>query len=79
MKTQRETTLEIETLGKKSGSIDVSLSNKIQEIEERISDEEDSIKNIDTTIKENAKCKMILIQKLPGNSRLKEKTKPTNN
>jgi hypothetical protein len=28
-KTQRETTLEIETLGKKSGTIDVSISNRI--------------------------------------------------
>jgi hypothetical protein len=79
MKTQRETTLEIETLGKKSGSIDVSLSNKIQEIEERISDEGDSIKNIDTAIKENVKCKKILSQKLPGNPGHNEKAKPTNN
>jgi hypothetical protein len=34
-KTQRETTLEIETLGKKSGIIDASISNRIQEMEER--------------------------------------------
>jgi cell fate (sporulation/competence/biofilm development) regulator YmcA (YheA/YmcA/DUF963 family) len=53
-KTQTEATLEIETLGKKSGTIDVS-SNRIQEMEERISGAEDSIKNIGTTIKENAK------------------------
>jgi septal ring factor EnvC (AmiA/AmiB activator) len=33
-KTQSETTLEIETLGKKSGNIDVSI--RIQEMEERI-------------------------------------------
>jgi hypothetical protein len=33
-KTQRETTLEIETLGKKSGAIDVSISNRIKEMEE---------------------------------------------
>jgi hypothetical protein len=32
-KTQRETTLEIETLGKKSGTIDMSISNTIQEME----------------------------------------------
>ena len=38
-KTQRETTLEIETLGKKSGTIDVSISNRIQDMEERISGE----------------------------------------
>ena len=35
-KSQRETTLEIEILGKKSGVIDVSIINRIQEIEERI-------------------------------------------
>ena len=57
-KTQRETTLEIETLGKKSGTIDTSISNRIQEMEERISGGEDSVENMDTTIKENAKCKM---------------------
>jgi predicted nucleic acid-binding Zn-ribbon protein len=54
-KTQRETTLKIETLGKKSGTIDASISNRIQEMEERISGAEDSIENINTTIKENAK------------------------
>jgi hypothetical protein len=32
--TQRETTLDIETLRKKSGIIDVSISNRIKEIEE---------------------------------------------
>jgi cell division protein FtsL len=59
-KTQSEATLEIETLGKKSGTIDVSSSNRIQEMEERISGAEDSIENISTAIKENAKCKKIL-------------------
>jgi predicted nucleic acid-binding Zn-ribbon protein len=54
-KTQREATLEIETLGKKSGTIDGSISNRIQEMEERISGTEDFIENISTTIKENAK------------------------
>jgi hypothetical protein len=61
-KTQSETTLEIETLGKKSGTIDVSINNRIQEMEERISDAEDSIENMDTAIKENAKCNKILTQ-----------------
>jgi prefoldin subunit 5 len=50
-KTQRETTLEIETLEKKSGTIDVSIRNRIQEMEERISGAEDSIENMGTTIK----------------------------
>jgi hypothetical protein len=63
-KTQSETTLEIETLGKKSGTIDVSISNRIQEMEQRISGAEDSIDNMGTTIKENAKCKKILTQNI---------------
>ena len=64
MKTQRETTLEIETLGKKSGSIDTSISNRTQEMEERISSAEESIGNMGTTIKENAKCKKVLTQNI---------------
>ena len=63
-KSQRETTLEIEILGKKSGAIDASITNRIQEIEERISGAEDTIENIDTTVKENAKCKKFLIQNI---------------
>jgi chromosome segregation ATPase len=62
-KTQSEATLEIETLGKKSGIIDASISNRIQEMEERISGA-DSIENIGTTIKENTKCKKILAQNI---------------
>jgi hypothetical protein len=63
-KTQREKTLEVENLGKKSGTIDVSISNRIQEMEERISDAEDSIENVGITIKENAKCKKTLTQNI---------------
>ena len=75
-KTQSEATLEIETLGKKSGTIDASISNRIQEMEERISGAEDSIENRDTTIK---KCKMQKDpnSKHPGNPGHNEKTKPT--
>jgi predicted nucleic acid-binding Zn-ribbon protein len=54
-KTQSEATLERETLGKKSGTIDASISNRTQEMEERIAGAEDSIENICTTIKENGK------------------------
>ena len=61
---QSEATLEIETLGEKSGTIDASISNRIQEMEERISGAKDSIENMDTTIKENAKCKKILTQNI---------------
>jgi hypothetical protein len=63
-KTQSKATLEIETLGKKSGTIDASISNRIQEMEERISGAEDSIENIGTTIKENTKRKKILNQNI---------------
>jgi chromosome segregation ATPase len=63
-KTQREIALELENLGKKSGTIDASISNRIQEMEERISGAEGSIENMDTTIKENAKFKKILTQNI---------------
>jgi hypothetical protein len=56
--------LEIENLGKKSGTIDASISNWIQEMEERTSGAEDSIENISTTMKENTKCKKILTQNI---------------
>jgi hypothetical protein len=75
---QRDTTLEIEILGKKSQTIDVSISNRIQEVEERISGAEDSIENMDTTLKEKAKCKKILTQ-TSRKSRKNEKTKPKEN
>ena len=49
-KLERETTLEIENLGKRSGVKDEGITNKIQDIE-----------NTDTTVKENAKWKKLLI------------------
>ena len=60
-KTQRETTLEIETLGKKSGTIDASISNR-----------RDGRENLRCRRfhrehghnKENAKCKKILTQSI---------------
>jgi hypothetical protein len=63
-KTQSEAMLKIETLGKKSGTTDASISNQIQQMEERISGAEDSIENMGTIIKENAKCKKILTQNI---------------
>ena len=50
------------TLGMKSGAIDASITNRIQEMEEIISGAEGSIENMGTTSKENAKCKKILTQ-----------------
>jgi chromosome segregation ATPase len=61
-KSQRETTLKIENLENKSGANDASITNRVQEIKERISGAEDTIENIGTTIKENVKCKKIITQ-----------------
>jgi predicted nucleic acid-binding Zn-ribbon protein len=63
-KSRRETTLELENLERRPGVIDASITNRIQEIEERISDAEDAIENIDTTVKENAKIKKLLTQNI---------------
>ena len=78
-KTQSEATLEIENLGKKSGNIDANISNRIQEMEERISSTEDSIENIGTTIKENGKMQKDPNSKYPGYPGHNEKTKPKEN
>ena len=61
---QRETTLEKENLGERSGVIDASITNRIQEIEDRISSAEDTIGNIDTTGKKMKKCKNLLTQNI---------------
>ena len=68
-----------ETLGNKSGTIDVSISNRIQEMEERISGAEDSIQNIRTTIKKKYKMQKDPNSKHPGNPGHNEKTKPKDN
>jgi uncharacterized coiled-coil protein SlyX len=44
--------------------INTNIINRIQEIEEKISGAEDTIENIDTTVKENAKYKKILTQNI---------------
>jgi predicted nucleic acid-binding Zn-ribbon protein len=63
-KSQRETTLEIENLGKRSGVIEASITNRIQEIKDKISGADNTIENTDTTMKENAKCKKLLTQNI---------------
>jgi hypothetical protein len=57
-KSQRETTLERENLGKRSGVIHACITNRIKEIEERISSIEDIIENSDRTVKKKKKYKM---------------------
>ena len=63
-KTQMETNLEMENLGKRSGVIDVSITNRIWETEDRISGVEDTLEEIDTTVKENSKHKNLVTQSI---------------
>ena len=78
-RSQRETTLEIEILGMKSGTIDSSISNRMQGMEERNSGAEDSKKTWTQQSKKNVKCKKDPNSKHPGNPGHNEKTKPTDN
>ena len=63
-KTQMETNLEMENLAKRSRITDVSITNRIQEIEEWVSGVEDTVEEIDTTVKENSKHKKLLTQSI---------------
>jgi chromosome segregation ATPase len=78
-KSQRKTILEIEKLGKRSGVIDARITNRIQEIEERLSGAKNTIKNTDTRVEENAKMQKTPNPKHSGNPGPKEKTKPKDN
>jgi hypothetical protein len=51
-------------LRKRSGVIDESITNRIQATEGRISGAEDTIENIDTTVKENAKFTKLITQNI---------------
>ena len=55
-KTLTEGMLEIENLGKGTGTTDASIMNRIPEMEERISGKK-TIEEIDTSVKENVKSK----------------------
>jgi hypothetical protein len=55
MKSQMETTLEIENLGRSSWVIDTRINNRIKR---------DTIENIDLTVKVNANCKKLLTQNI---------------
>jgi hypothetical protein len=50
-----EATLEMENPGKRTRTLDRSITNSIQEMEERIPGVEDTIEEIDTLLKENTK------------------------
>jgi hypothetical protein len=44
----------------------LSIANRIQEIEERISEIDDAIEDIETKVKENTKCKTLLVTRPPS-------------
>lgn len=56
---------------------DVSIKNRIQQMEEGISGVVDTIEELDSWVKENAKSNT-LITKYPGNWRHNEKTETKN-
>ena len=76
-KTQIKANLEMENLGKRSEITDVSITNRMQEIEERISGIGDTVEKIDTTVKENSKHKTPNTNH-PRNAGYNEKTKSKN-
>ena len=47
----------MKNLGKLTGTIETCITNRIQEIEERITGTEDTIEKIDLLVKENIKSK----------------------
>jgi hypothetical protein len=63
-KTQMEANLERKNLGKRLEITDVLITITIQEIEERISGVEDTLEELDKTVKENSKHKKILTQSI---------------
>jgi len=63
----------MKNLGKRLGTTDESIINRKQEMEERISDLEDTIGEIDTS-KKNFKSQKLPVTKLQGNLGYYEKT-----
>ena len=69
----------MENLGKRTGTAKTSITNRIQEIEERISDTEDTIEDINLLIKEKNKSNKFLTQNFQDIWNTVTKTKPKNN
>lgn len=63
-KTQTEWNLEMENLGKGSGTTEASINNRIQKMEEKILGIEDMLEEIDLVIKENVKSHKFLTQNI---------------
>ncbi|KAL6040537.1 hypothetical protein STEG23_007602 [Scotinomys teguina] len=54
--------LEVENLTKQTGTTDTSITNRMQEMEQRICDAEDTIEKVDSSVKENTKAKKVITQ-----------------
>ena len=52
----------MENLGKRMETAEVSITNKMQDMEERISGVDDNIEEIDSSVKENTKSNKFLTQ-----------------
>ncbi|MGU7598330.1 hypothetical protein, partial [Enterococcus faecalis] len=63
-KTQTEGMLEVEKLSKQSVTTDASITNRIQEMEERISGVEDTLAEIGSSTKENLKSNKSLTKNI---------------
>ena len=78
-KTQTEGRLDMENLGKQTETSGTSKANRIQEIEERISDYEDTIEKINALTKENSKSNKFSSQNIQEMWDTIKKTKSKNN
>ncbi|ERE70461.1 GTPase IMAP family member 3-like protein [Cricetulus griseus] len=63
-KTQTEGMLEVEKVSKQSGTTDASITNRIQELEDRISDAKDKLEEINSSGKENLKSNKTITQNI---------------
>ena len=73
-KTESQRTLEMENLGEGTRTTDTSIPNRTQEIKERISNAEDILEKINTSVKDNVKSKKFLSQSIQKNQEYHEKT-----
>jgi uncharacterized coiled-coil protein SlyX len=64
-KTQTEGILEMENLGKRTGAADANITNRMQEMEERVSGVKDRIEEVNASVKENAKSKTFMTENIP--------------
>ena len=62
--TQTETILEMGNLGKRIGTADIRIINRIQEMKKTISGIKDTTEEIDTSVKEHAESKKFMTQNI---------------